>query len=154
MSHASREFSKDFEFLRAGELVAEGFPVAAERCLVQRSSHGGRQAGEAVFQDVVGRAILKRIHRRLFSDDSRNNEKWQIGLHLPGEPQCLHSVGAGQRKIGQNKIDAPAFERLQKSRLRIDPVDLAIQAIRFQPAQDQLGIERIVLQMKNPALHL
>ena len=154
MGHASSEFSEDLEFLRAGELVAEGFPVAPERGLVQGPSHGGRQSGEAVFQDVVGRAVLKGSHRCFFADDARNNEKRHIGLQLPGEPKRFHSIGAGQREISQNKIDAPAFEFLQKSRLRFHPVDLAIQAIRFQPAQDQLGIERIVLQMKNPALHL
>ena len=44
------------------------------------------------------------------------------------------------------------FKRLEEAGLGFHPLDMAVHAIRTQPARDQLGIERIVLQMKNPGL--
>ena len=43
------------------------------------------------------------------------------------------------------------LKRLEESRLGIHPLDMAVHAILTQPARDQLGIEGIVFQMKNPS---
>ena len=44
------------------------------------------------------------------------------------------------------------LKRLKEPGLGIHTLDMAVHAIRTQPARDQLGIERIILQMKNPDL--
>ena len=98
---ASGEFAENLEFLRAAELVAQGFPVPPKRHLVQCAPHGGGQSREAVLQNVIGGP----------ADGSRNDEEWNIRRDLPRKPEGLETVATGKRKIRQHKIEATKFER-------------------------------------------
>ena len=111
MCDAPREFTEDFELLSAGKLVAQRFGVAPQQSLVQRSPHGRCQSREAIFQNIVGGSISKGIHRRLLTNHSRHDKKWNIGSDPFRQLQDLQAITTRKREVGEHEIHTAMLKR-------------------------------------------
>jgi len=69
---------------------------------------------------------------------------------LPDDLQGRESVEGRQGVIGQDQVEAPAFERGDERRAVRDHLKRAVHAARLEGGPDQLHVVRVVLDVQDP----
>ena len=111
--------------------------------------HGGRQAFEAVFEEIVGCAEVQTPHRLLVADGAGNHDDGHIRSCLLRVRQGGDPVVAGQVVVAEDEIEGFPGQRRFKAVFVVDPKDVAGHALFLQPVTNHFGVPRAILQMEH-----
>src|SRR5207247_1476941 len=78
--------------------------------LAKRPAHRGRQTGQTMLEDIVRGPGLKALDGRLFANRSGNQDEGDLRRSRPRDPQGGQAVEIREPEIGEDQIDATAFE--------------------------------------------
>jgi hypothetical protein len=126
-------------------------PLVVRTLLGQHAADRDGQAAKAVLHDVVGGAVLHRLDRRFLPERAGDEDERRARRRPPHYGQRLQPVEARQRVVGEDDVVPAAGQRGGEALARVHPLDLRHDPRGGQRLGDQLGVDRAVLEVQDPA---
>jgi hypothetical protein len=137
------------ERLAQPQLLHRLLALGALARFAQRAAHRADDARQTLLQHVVGGADLHRLDRHLLAQRAGDEDEWQLGALLHGEPQGRHAVEGRQREVRQDQVVRAARESRRVVAPRVHPGDVAGDAPGLEHPLDELGILGVVLEVQD-----
>ncbi len=136
-------------FLAAAHILLGRLPPGSFRRLGHRAAHRRRQPVAFLFEDVIRRARLQALNRRLFANRAGHQDEREIGEFLAHHLERLQTIVIGQLVVRQHQIPRPLVQRLKEFVPTADVAHLRRQFVIGELVAHEHGIGGIVLQMQD-----
>ena len=128
------------------------FGLAALRAVAggfEGPRYGGDQAAQPLLEHVVGRPADHALHGLLLAQRARNQNERGVGPLGPHLQKRVHAVEVGQAEVGEDHVERALGQGPLELRAILRQAHLADERVLLQLVEDQLRIERVVLEVEN-----
>ena len=112
----------------------------AKGSLLQSARHHEGEAGQVLLQNIIRDALLDALDGYFLTEDSGNQDKWNIVFGLAHRGKGVHAGPARQPVIREHNVERKTPEVLQEFRSCGDNLRFALKSRVFQLMEDQLGV--------------
>ncbi len=89
-------------------------PLLLFPCFRESATHCGGQPRQSLLQDIISCAAPEGIDRRVFAENTGNENEGRVWSRLHDDIKRSHAVKVRQGKICENDIELLIFQRLDE----------------------------------------